>query len=181
MRHIDMRSFGRAAAFVLAALLAGPPVLAAELAAGPRGEQPARPAALRDLQGRPATLEDYQREVLLVDFWATWCLPCRVQVEVLNAFFQNSEDPAVAIVGVAVDENIDDVVRFVRQHELRYPVLVGSEALARAHGVEVYPTLVIRRPGGASRIGHVGVASDQALQELLGAGAAADGAEPGGR
>jgi len=88
---------------------------------------------------------------------------------------------AVAIVGVAVDENIDDVVRFVRQHELRYPVLVGSEALARAHGVEVYPTLVIRRPGGASRIGHVGVASDQALQGLLGAGAAADGAEPGGR
>jgi len=139
---------------------------------GTKQSAPAR--QLMDLAGQPASIEDYQRELLVIDFWATWCLPCIFQTRLLNEFHANM-DPRVALVGIAVDEDREAVLKFLAEHRIDYPVLVGNETIAAEHGVIGYPTIVIRKADGTSRIGHVGVVEPGDLEQMI------DSMLPGGR
>lgn len=88
--------------------------------------QPGRPAPdlmLADLDGHPHRLSDYRGRRLLLNFWASWCAPCRDEMPALFAAAKRSPD--VAVVGVAMDEPAR-VRAFLAAHPVGYPILVGD-------------------------------------------------------
>jgi len=150
----------RAAAALLALGLAG--CLAEERpAAGP-----APPFALPDLEGREVSLADLAGRTVVVDFWATWCEPCKQQIPVLNQFHRRH--PEVSVLGVAVDAGGREAVApFAEEHGIEYPVLMGSESLARDYGVPGFPALVVVDPQGRLDSLHLGVITPEELEEAV--------------
>jgi thiol-disulfide isomerase/thioredoxin len=105
---------------------------------------------LKDLRGRRHRLSDYRGKVVLLNFWATWCPPCRAEVPDLVRWQREYAKDGLQIVGVTYPPtNLADVRRFVRRHKVTYPVLLGSkETRALFMGGETLPvTVVIDREG----------------------------------
>ena len=97
--------------------------------AGPKpGPIPERPPdfSLPDLAGVPHTLSDWRGRPLAVNFWATWCEPCRREIPLLEDLRRESAQNGFEIVGIAVD-NRDSIVKFVRDMKVNYTVLVGEQ------------------------------------------------------
>ena len=145
--------------------------LAIALLAGCSAEEvaaPAPPFALPDLAGRTVALGDFAGRTLVVDFWATWCAPCEHQIPILNAFHRAHAGPEVAIVGIAVDAGGREVVEpFAKQHGIEYPVLLGSERLAREYGAPGFPALAVVDAAGALDSLHLGVIDPDELEQAV--------------
>jgi len=134
--------------------------------------QPKRPAPSFELEsptGEPITLADQRGKPVVIDFWATWCAPCLLQVPELNAFWKKHRDAAdVAVIGVAVDsEGASVVAPWIAEQGVEYTIALGDEALAREFGVMGFPTLAIIDADGNIVSLHVGVTKADELEELL--------------
>jgi thiol-disulfide isomerase/thioredoxin len=92
---------------------------------------------LADRAGKPTKLSSFGGRPLMVNFWATWCAPCRREIPLLNKISVERKAQNAEIVGVAVDFR-DDVLKFVQKVPLNYPLLIGEEdglAAAEAFGM----------------------------------------------
>jgi thiol-disulfide isomerase/thioredoxin len=104
---------------------------------------------------------------VIVDFWATWCAPCAEQIPVLNEF-QADHYGEVVVLGIAVDpQGIEVVAPYADEHDIQYPVLLGSESLAQAYGAFGFPSLYVIAPDGVIAAKHVGVITREELEEAL--------------
>ena len=103
--------------------------------------QPAPDFILRTADGATATLSDYRGEVVFVNFWATWCPPCRDEIPDLIKLQQRYKDHLL-IIGVSSDEGpVDGVSRFVAEHNMNYPVVMETAELgANFPGIYALPT-----------------------------------------
>ncbi len=115
-----------------------------ENASGDRAE-PVRRApdfALQDVAGRLVRLSDFDGQVRLVDFWATWCAPCREEIPVFNELQREYGERGFKLLAVAMDERPDKVVPpFVEEYRIGYSVLLVTEEVAEAYGpILGYPT-----------------------------------------
>lgn len=90
---------------------------------------------LKDLDGKAVKLTDYRGKAVLLNFWATWCGPCKVEMPWF-VDLQNQYGPqGLQIVGVAMDDSgIDNIRSFSKQMGVNYPVLIGKEAVGEAYG-----------------------------------------------
>lgn len=136
--------------------------------AAPERAALAAPAfTLPDLAGGEVSLAALRGRPVVIDFWATWCAPCERQVPVLNEFHAKYGD-RIPVLGIAVDADGAAVVAdFVKQHSLRYRVLLGDEGLARDYDAFGFPTLYVIRPDGSIHLSHVGVVSPEALESAV--------------
>ena len=92
---------------------------------------------LADRDGKPTKLASFGGRPLMVNFWATWCAPCRREIPLLNKIRVERKAQNAEIVGIAVDFR-DDVLKFVTKVPLKYPLLIGEEdglAAAEAFGM----------------------------------------------
>jgi len=92
---------------------------------------------LADVDGKPTKLASFAGRPLMVNFWATWCAPCRREIPLLNKIRVQRKAQNAEIVGVAVDFR-EDVLKFVQKTPLSYPLLIGEEdglAAAEAFGM----------------------------------------------
>ncbi|MBI3774064.1 MAG: TlpA family protein disulfide reductase [Gammaproteobacteria bacterium] len=109
--------------------------LAAHGADAPSGASPVgqrRPAFdLPDVHGKAVSMARWDGRVIVLNFWATWCTPCRKEIPLLNALQTRYMKRGVQIVGLAVD-NTEAVTQFMRSVPIRYPVLIGDQA-----GIEI--------------------------------------------
>ncbi len=95
--------------------------------------------SLPDLEGHPHALADYRGRLLVVNFWATWCDPCRREIPLLKSLRREYAKDGLEIVGIAVDSR-DDVAKYAASHGMTYPVLLGEQGgleAAGAFGMEV--------------------------------------------
>ncbi|MBI1953558.1 MAG: TlpA family protein disulfide reductase [Candidatus Omnitrophica bacterium] len=122
------------------------------------GESPVRsPAAdfqLTDLAGKPVSLSASRGKVVILDFWATWCPPCREEIPHFKALYAKYKTKGVEIIGVALDRGGLAVVKpFAASAGINYPVVLGTREVVRAYGgVRGIPTtFVIDRQGGIVR------------------------------
>ena len=93
--------------------------------------------SLADMDGKPTRLTSFGGRPLMVNFWATWCAPCRREIPLLNKIRMERKSQNAEIVGVAVDFK-EDVAKFLTKTPLQYPLLVGEEdglAAAEAFGM----------------------------------------------
>ena len=106
---------------------------------------------LKDIHGKPFTLSDYKGKVVLLDFWATWCPPCRKEIPGYIELYDTYKSRGLVVIGVSMDESPSDVKKFVKQIKMNYPIVMGAgrEAdLGRAFGELPLPTsFVISRDG----------------------------------
>jgi thiol-disulfide isomerase/thioredoxin len=120
-------------------------------------------------------LADFAGRTLVIDFWATWCIPCKQQIPVLNAF-ASAAGADVAVIGIAVDADGREVVApFAAEHAIAYPVLLGDESLAFDYGAPGFPALAVVDPHGRIDSLHLGVIDRAALDAAV---AAARGRAP---
>jgi cytochrome c-type biogenesis protein len=122
------------------------------------------------LSGPDFVLSEHRGKTIIIDFWATWCGPCEVQMPVLNALWkyqrQRAED--LMIVGVSVDTDpAEKVAAWIEKREFEYPIALGDQDLAQRYGVIGYPTLIIIDPDGGIHTQHVGVLSRPELEEII--------------
>lgn len=92
---------------------------------------------LSDINGAPISLTSYSGQPLLINFWATWCAPCRREIPLLKSF--SGENDSITVLGIAIDD-LDDVQGYAEDMQFNYPILVGqAEGMnaAAALGVEV--------------------------------------------
>ena len=123
---------------------------------------------LQDLAGTPVSLASFRGKTVLIDFWATWCPPCEFQVPVLNAYYEAHKAEGLVVLGVAVDaQGRAAVAPYAARHKIRYPVLLGSEALARDFGVPGFPALAVVAPDGSLATLHVGMAEEPELDKIM--------------
>jgi thiol-disulfide isomerase/thioredoxin len=122
---------------VIAAACVGVYVLArhhqrASSASGSRPGQLAPEFSLQDLDGGPLNLAEYRGKVVLLNFWATWCEPCRHEIPEFIQLQNSSRD--VQILGISLDDSAKPVRSFYYEFKMNYPVAVGDAALAERYG-----------------------------------------------
>jgi peroxiredoxin len=107
------------------------------------------PFDLERLGGGRARLSDYRGQLLLLDFWATWCPPCVLEVPEIDAFAREHGSRGVAVLAISVDGDRPEALQaFVTEHGVAYPVAIGSEELARRYGATAFPFHVLVSPDG---------------------------------
>lgn len=97
---------------------------------------------LKDLEGKPVKLSDFKGKVVLLNFWATWCPPCREEIPDLVALQNEYKDKGLVVIGVSLDQNGPARVKsFVERMKINYPIVMGDEKTASAYGsIEAIPT-----------------------------------------
>lgn len=106
---------------------------------------------LKDVAGADVALSDYKGKVILLDFWATWCGPCKVEIPHFVEFQEQFGKDGLQILGVSVDDTVDKLVPYVRDMKMNYPVLQGLDRqdLQDAYGpiVGIPVSVLISRDG----------------------------------
>lgn len=139
-------------AIVVAAYAAGGGRPGGEAAAGGPSMLAGAPAqsfpAMR-LDGKPGSLDDYRGRVVLLNLWASWCVPCRQEMPDLERLYAGDERRGLVVLGVDQGESAEAAGRFVRSHGVTFPVLLDQEQrYGRAYAAIGLPTtLVINRAG----------------------------------
>jgi thiol-disulfide isomerase/thioredoxin len=110
---------------------------------------------LRDIKGRSFSLADYKGKVVILNFWATWCIPCRTEIPDLIKMQRQYRKNGLRIIGITYPpEQLAEVRRFVRDLKINYPVAIGTKATkALFTASETLPmTIVVDRDGVVSEV-----------------------------
>ena len=149
--------------------------------AGPAEEAPAaeepQPVAesqaapefrLASLDGEEIAPQDYAGEIVIIDFWATWCGPCHAQADILHQLHEEFGDKGVRFLAVSLGESEEVVREFIEKRPYPYPVLLDPEdSLSLDLGIYVLPTImVIDREGQVAYL-EPGVSTAETLRRVL--------------
>jgi peroxiredoxin len=95
---------------------------------------------LNDIEGDSHTLSGYRGKIVLVDFWATWCPPCVVEVPHFVKLYNKYKEKGFVILGVSLDTDKDRLINFIEEKKMGYPVLVNAGDVSVIYAVEAIPT-----------------------------------------
>lgn len=131
--------------------------------------QKAPETRLPDSKGKIVNLADFKGKVVVVNFWATWCPPCRNEIPGFISVYNKQKSKGVEILGVSLDRNGWDVINpFVAKMKIPYPVVLGDGSTADAWGgIEAIPTTFLVDKSGNIVEKHVGYMSEAEFEKWL--------------
>ncbi len=129
---------------------AAEPILASPAAAG----RVAPNWTLDDVTGKPVSLQQYAGHPVVLDFWATWCGPCQVEMPWWQQFQKQYASQGLVIVGISEDEKVSDVQGFLKKNPLDYQVVFDGGAMPASYGtvLGLPTTIYINRQGKITQV-----------------------------
>ena len=160
--------------FLTLVLLIAISLLPAQLYALPRPGQPAPNFKVVTTSGQTVTQENYRGHVLVIDFFATWCIPCREAVPHLVEMSRKYGKQGLQVLGLSADEDGERVVRsFAEEHRVNYPMALANETVQADFGIRAVPVMfVIDKKGKVVEIfrgfsDEIGLSMEQLIKKLL--------------
>jgi thiol-disulfide isomerase/thioredoxin len=139
-------------------------------AGSPLLNKPAPGFVLRDLAGHRVSLADYRGKVLLINFWATWCAPCRVEMPWFIALQQKYAQEGFTILGIDSDypEDLPKVPGFAKRTGLNYPVLYSNQQIQKNYGCCDYlPMSYYVDRAGTIRVATIGLGDRNTIESYI--------------
>lgn len=128
---------------------------------------------LKDLSGKTVKLSDFKGKVVVLNFWATWCGPCRAEIPALIKARNQYHDKGVEIIGISLDDDgSESVAAFAKQFKINYPIVIGTLKDVNNYGsFDSIPTTFVVDREGKIRSSHLGMVSfgdvENAVKPLL--------------
>ena len=161
----------------LGALLAGALVIAythssrtgTALMKAERDRKPAPDFTLKDGRGADLRLSDYKGNVVLLNFWATWCGPCNVEIPWFVGFEHAYRDRGFAVIGISLDEDgWQAIQRYTEEKKLNYRIAIGNDAVSQMFGgINSLPTTLMIDRNGRVAVVHTGLVSRSTYEEEI--------------
>jgi len=117
----------------LAAVVASLALLSAA-ACSKSSMQAAPDFSLRDLSGHNVHLTDYRGRLVLLNFWASWCAPCREEMPQFSQWQSSYGPRGLQVIGVSMDDDAKTAREFLKQHPVSYPIVMGDDKLGESFG-----------------------------------------------
>jgi thiol-disulfide isomerase/thioredoxin len=125
---------------------------------------------VEDMNGENLRLSDYKGQVILLDFWATWCAPCRIEIPGFIELYDEYGPQGFVVIGFDVDDPVPAIQSFAAELEINYPVLVGADRddVKDAYGPPVgYPTSFIIDREGKICASHTGFVPKETFEQQI--------------
>ena len=143
---------------------------------GDKDRKAAPDFVLKDVDGKTVHLSEYKGKVVLLDFWATWCAPCKVEIPWFMEFEQQYKDKGFAVLGVSMDEDGWTAVKpYLARMKMNYRIVLGNDKVGDQYGgVDSLPTTFLIDRQGRIASQHVGLSGGKEdfrndITNLLGA------------
>lgn len=123
----------------------------------------------KDIHGKPFALSDYKGKVVLLDFWATWCPPCRKEIPGFIELYNTYKARGFVVIGVSMDDSTSDIKRFAKQYKMNYPILLGAgrDDLEPAFGQLPLPTAFVIASDGKICAKYEGLTSKEQFEHEI--------------
>ena len=126
---------------------------------GVQATQSDKDFTLTSIDGEEITLSTLKGTVVLLDFWATWCPPCRKSIPVFVAMYNKYHDQGFTVLGISMEEK-SVLTKYRDEHNIPYPILLGTKEVGRIYEVSAIPKIVILDKKGEVRKTQVGFAPE---------------------
>lgn len=132
-----------------------------------KNRSPAAGFTLKDATDRDFKLSDYKGKVVLLNFWATWCGPCKIEIPWFIEFEKSYNTRGFAVVGISMDEDGWNAVKpYVEQKQMNYGVAIGDDGLAQKYGgIDSLPTTYLIDRAGRVAAVHMGLVSKNVYEK----------------
>ena len=123
---------------------------------------------LKDPDGKPVKSSDFDGKVVILDFWATWCPPCKAEIPGFIELQEKYREKGLVVVGVSLDEHGSSKVKqFMEELGMNYPVVMGNIKMMEDFGGEGIPTTFVIDRSGKIVAKHVGFAPKEAFEKEI--------------
>ncbi|MEZ5315845.1 MAG: TlpA disulfide reductase family protein [Vicinamibacterales bacterium] len=125
---------------------------------------------LKDMHGNDVRLADYKGRPLIINFWATWCGPCKHEIPAFVELVEKYKDKKFTVLGVSVDDPPEDLLPFAKEFNINYPILVGLGQYEMQEAYEAgffVPTSWFIRPDGSVYLKHDGTQTKEWFEEQV--------------
>ncbi len=124
---------------------------------------------LPTLEGGQITLSELRGKVVVIDFWATWCPPCREEIPGFIKLYDQYKDEGLEIIGISLDTGEKSKLSaFVKEWKINYPIVIGDDNVTRDYGgIRAIPTTFIIDKKGAIREKHIGYTLEKIFKEEI--------------
>lgn len=133
----------------------------------PKGAAP--DFVLKDTRGKAVRLSDYKGKVVLLEFWATWCPPCKLTIPDLNELHEKYKGKDFALLSVSIDDPLSTLKPFIEEYGIKFTVLVNDKHIERLYGIINIPaTFLIDKTGNiaSKHLGYVPDTADMLSKEI---------------
>jgi thiol-disulfide isomerase/thioredoxin len=126
--------------------------------------------SFKDITGKKVSLSDFKGKVILLDFWATWCVPCKQEIPGFIELQKKYGDRGLQIIGLSVDDSLNLAKTYATQMKMNYPILLaeGKEDILKAYDpIPSIPVSIIIDRGGRIVSRHLGIASMDVFEKEI--------------
>ena len=123
---------------------------------------------LQDISGKKVRLADLKGRVVMLEFWATWCPPCRAEIPAVERLHREYGDKGLTVLAITLDEGgWDEVKAFIAESKISYTVLKGTEDVSAEYKIRLIPATFLIDKEGNIRKQYMGGGSNEALEQEI--------------